>query len=149
MVCRYLLNPYSIVTCAGFSTITLTNLSVTAALSTKLRGGSVLSSPQNRTPLNTRKPKMVCLVIVLSPQTERKFFCTILILLHKLVCILYTRTLYEQNEPPPSTHACTGHEVLSSLCLCVAAYLSLYPAVLIFPFMIMSYRVRGCCQNAF
>ncbi|XP_064393802.1 phosphatidylinositol glycan anchor biosynthesis class U protein-like [Halichondria panicea] len=77
LVCRYLLNPYSIVTCAGFSTITLTNLSVTAALSTKLR----------------------------------------------------------------------GHEVVSSLCLCVAAYLSLYPAVLIFPFMIMSYR-DGCVFGA-
>ncbi len=42
----------------------------------------------------------------------------------------------------PSTHPPTGHEVLSSLCLCLAAYLSLYPVVLIFPFMIMSYRVR-------
>ncbi len=105
MVCRYLLNPYSIVTCAGFSTITLTNLSVTAALSTKLRGGSVLSSPQNRTPLNTRKPKMVCLVIVLSPQTERKFFCTILILLHKLVCVLYAHYVNRMNVLPPPTHA--------------------------------------------
>lgn len=35
-----------------------------------------------------------------------------------------------------------GSEVLSSLGVVVAAYLSLYPIVLIFPFLLTSYKVR-------
>jgi len=36
--CRYLLNPYSIVTCGGLSTISITNLAMVWAIWMKLRG---------------------------------------------------------------------------------------------------------------
>ena len=40
-----------------------------------------------------------------------------------------------------------GSEVLSSLGVALAAYLSLYPVVLLLPFTIMSYKVLGDCND--